>query len=124
MANCNGPAGDKWDGTQCVGTSAQTSCDSVAQETCYYAFQLDSGGKSIYFSGRFAASQGLKVAEAGLLANIGISAGDWINKVNGVLLTDEETLIAELAPFTESDPAQVASQTHLLGKFQLELSHS
>lgn len=122
MANCGGPDGFKWDGERCVSSSGQTSCDSVAGETCWYAFLID-GGKVAWFSGRFIAGQGLKISDPSALASVGINAGDVIDRLNGVLLSGETILLAELAPFTETNPATVFSATHLLGKTQLTLTH-
>ena len=125
MAGCDGPTGEAWSAPHnaCVGANSQTSCDSVAQTTCYYAYLLDSLGKVGWSSGKFLAGSGLKVHEPGALAEIGLNPGDFVNKINGVLLTDEATLLAELAAFTIDAPATVFSVTHLLGKFQLSLSH-
>jgi hypothetical protein len=120
---CNGPDGSKWATDSCAATSAQTSCSESTGETCYYAFCLDSFGKVAWFSGKFLAGQGLKIHEPAALADLGIGPGDWVNKINGVLLSDEATLLDELAPFTEAAPASIASATHLLGKFQLALQH-
>jgi hypothetical protein len=76
-----------------------------------------------WFSGKFLAGSGLKIHEPGALADFGISPGDFINEINGVLLTDEATLLSALAGFTETAPATAGSATHLLGKFQVSLSH-
>ena len=119
---CNGPDGTKWLGDGCIATSAQTSCSELDAQTCYYAYveQLD---KVEWFSGKFVAGSGLKIHEPAGLAALGIGPGDWINKINGVTLTDEATLLAELEGFTETAPATGLSATHLLGKWQLSLSH-
>lgn len=125
MAGCDGPSGEAWSAPHnaCVGTSSQTSCDSVSQTTCRYAFMLDSGDKASYFSGKFARSVGLKIEEPGLLVNLGMSAGSIINMINGLPLVDEVILQGILDTFTPDSPATIYTATHLLGRFQLTLVH-
>ena len=120
---CNGPDGSKWATDGCMASSAQTSCSESTAETCYYAFCLDGFGKIAWFSGKFAAGSGLKIHEPAALADTGIGPGDFINKINGIVLSDEATLEAALAAYTEANPASVYTATHLLGKFQLTLTH-
>ena len=124
MAGCNGPDNTAGDGQTCHYSSAMTSCDSVGgYTTCWYCYVLDSLGKVGWLSGKFLSGQGLKVHEPAALADIGVGPGDFINKINGVLLSDEAALTSALAPFIQATPATVFSATHLLGKFQLSLSH-
>jgi len=122
---CSGPDNTKWESNvqACGGTSQQTSCDEQAQDTCYYAFLIDSGDKASWFSGKLISGQGLKIHTPDLLGTLGINAGDVVNKINGALLTDEASVINALAAFTETAPASVFSATHLLGKYQLSLAH-
>jgi hypothetical protein len=119
---CNGPDSSKWDGARCVGSSAQTSCSELTQDTCYYAYTDVSGDKSAFFSGRFVPGQGLKISDPGELASLGIGAGDFVNKINGASLTSEAVVEQALAAFTETAPATTISTTHLLGKYQVSLS--
>ncbi len=124
MAGCNGPDNTAGDGHQCYQTQNMTSCDSVnGYSTCYYAFMLDSFGKVGRISGKLLFDTGLKIHEPGALSEIGIGPGDFIDKINGALLSDEAATLSALAPFTEAAPATVYSTTHLLGKFQLSLIH-
>src|SRR5258706_12342171 len=100
MANCGGPNNSKWDGERCVTSGAQTSCDSIAEDTCYYAALLDgiTGNESeIYWlggrfldDGRFeigllvsTAGNALDFSEHGLLAPTELRIGDKINLLNG-----------------------------------------
>lgn len=124
MSSCNGPDSSKWSDQlgQCIASAQQTSCDSVAQDTCFYCYLIDSGDKSSWFSGKFTGN-GLKIVEPDLLGNLGIAAGDIVNKVNGTVLTSESALLAALAPYTETAPASVYSATHLLGTWQVNLDH-
>ena len=49
--SCSGPDGTQWSSAlnTCVG-GVNTSCDSVNQTTCYYAFLINGAG---FFGGRF-----------------------------------------------------------------------
>lgn len=121
MPQCNGPDNTAGDGHTCYSTSQMTSCASD-YSTCFYAY-VENRDKAEWFSGQFLSGQGLKIHEPAALADIGISAGNFINEINGAVLTDEAALLAALAPFTETAPAVVYSVAHLAGKFQLSLSH-
>lgn len=96
--NCGGPDNTKWDGERCVTSGAQTSCDELAQDTCYYAALIDGvgeGNEIYYLGGRFLDDGRLEVgalldaARVAMdltqhwLGRTGLQVGDKIDLLNG-----------------------------------------
>ncbi len=71
--NCSGPDGTAYSVTQgsCVG-GINTSCDSVARDTCYYAFLLN----GVWFGGYFDSDGVFTLCCCGLLPDV--QPGDQI----------------------------------------------
>lgn len=104
MACSNGPDNTAWDGTQCVSTPQQTSCDSVNQTTCYYACLQFSPIQ--YLGGQFpkgTESGDFQVGDVGI-PELGINPRDVIGLLNGVVPTS-----AAILAFTAAFPATQGS---------------
>jgi hypothetical protein len=123
---CTGPDQTKWDGETCVGTSHQTSCDSLNQATCFYAdLQFEEGGQGVisperqYCGGQFVDKSDcgdFRIDTPGPLAKLSVKAGDVVVKLNGKKPTAKVIL-----SYTATKPATAGLCTRTTDDSRIEV---
>lgn len=128
MSMCSGPDGTRWEPSvqTCGSTVQQTSCDDIAQTTCFYAYiQLISNPLKAqaptFFGGTFEENESgpFIVRCVGDLAELGIKEGTVLHTINGHPITPKS-----LFRYTLDCPARVAEFSCVdTERCDLRLSH-
>jgi hypothetical protein len=122
---CSGPDNTAWDGTNCVSSPHQTSCDGT--QTCYYAdLQFEEGGQGVisperqYCGGQFVDKDkdcgDFRIDTPGPLAKLGVQVGDIVSKLNGKKPTAKVIL-----SYTATKPATAGLCTRTTDDSRIEV---